>query len=75
MWLKKFDERKLRAIISLPVSLMGVSVRLTAVARVPPEGEVIIFTQTSNTELLSATVCIGKMVNEAAIGLSNSVYA
>ena len=53
---------------------MGVNVRSTSVARVPPEGEVIIVTQTSKTELLSATVCMGKMVNEAAIRLSNSVY-
>ena len=52
---------------------MGVSVRSTDVARIPSEGEVIIVTQTSNTELLSATVCIGKMVNEAAIRRLNSV--
>ena len=60
--------------MSLPVPLMGVSVRSTSVARVPLKGVVIIVTQTSNTELLSATVCIGKMANEAAIRLSNSVY-
>ena len=48
---------------------MDVSVRSTSVARVPPEGVVIIVTQTSNTELLSATVCTGNMVNEAAVRL------
>ena len=45
---------------------MGVSDRSTSVARVPPEGLAIIVTQTSNTEVFSAIVSIGKRVNEAA---------
>ena len=61
----------MQVIISLHVSLVNVSVRLTSVARVPPEGEVIIVTQTSSTELLSFIDCIGKMVNEAAVRLVN----
>ena len=38
------------------MSLIGVSVRSTGVARVPPEGFVVIVTHISNNELLSATI-------------------